>query len=70
MRQPLAQIKILSLLLYGVLVKLTDSEKQKIIEMIQAGKALPAVYKSKLFDSEDTEFIEATKDYKLVYKGK
>jgi len=38
--------------------------------MIQAGKALPAVYKSKLFDSEDSEFIEATKDYKLVYKGK
>ncbi len=51
-------------------MKLTDSEKQKIIEMIQAGKALPAVYKSKLFDSEDSEFIEATKDYKLVYKGK
>lgn len=51
-------------------MKLTDSEKRKIIEMIQAGKALPAVYKSKLFDSEDSEFIEATKDYNLVYKGK
>ena len=51
-------------------MKLTDSEKQKIIEMIQAGKALPTIYKSKLFDSEDSEFIEATKDYKLVYKGK
>ncbi len=51
-------------------MKLTGHEKQKIIEMIQAGKALPAIYKSKLFDSEDSEFIEATKDYKLVYKGK
>ena len=51
-------------------MKLTGYDKQKIIEMIQAGKALPAVYKSKLFDSEDSEFIEATKDYKLAYKGK
>lgn len=51
-------------------MKLTDQEKQKIIELIQAGKSLPAIYKSKLFDSDDVEFIEATKDYKLVYKGK
>ncbi|MBD3341191.1 MAG: hypothetical protein GF353_18945 [Candidatus Lokiarchaeota archaeon] len=51
-------------------MNLTDQEKQKIIELIQAGKALPAIYKSKLFDSDDVEFIEATKDYKLVYKGK
>ena len=51
-------------------VKLTEQEKKKIIELIQAGKTLPAVYKSKLFDRDDTEFIEATKDYRLVYKGK
>jgi site-specific DNA-methyltransferase (adenine-specific)/adenine-specific DNA-methyltransferase len=51
-------------------VKLTDQEKKKIIELIESGKKLPAVYKSKLFDSDDTEFIEATKDYRLVYKGK
>ncbi len=51
-------------------MKLTEQEKKKIIEMIEAGKTLPAVYKSKLFDRDDTEFIEATKDYRLVYKGK
>jgi len=51
-------------------VKLTEKEKKKIIEIIEAGKTLPAVYKSKLFDRDDTEFIEATKDYRLVYKGK
>jgi hypothetical protein len=50
--------------------KLTKQEKEKIIELINAGKPLPAVYKSKLFQKDDTEFIEATKDYKLVYKGK
>jgi len=54
----------------GLSVKLTEQEKKKIIELIGAGKTLPAVYKSKLFDRDDTEFIEATKDYRLVYKGK
>lgn len=51
-------------------MNLTEQEKKKIIELIEAGKTLPAVYKSKLFDRDDTEFIEATKDYRLVYKGK
>ena len=51
-------------------MKLTEKEKKKIIELIEAGKTLPAVYKSKLFDRDDTQFIEATKDYRLVYKGK
>jgi len=51
-------------------VKLTEQEKKKIIELIEAGKTLPAVYKSKLFDRDDTKFIEATKDYRLIYKGK
>ena len=51
-------------------MKLTEQEKRKIIELIQAGKTIPAIYKSKLFDSGDSEFIEATKDYRLVYKGK
>lgn len=51
-------------------MRLTEQEKQKIIELIQAGKPLPVIYKAKLFDSGETEFIEATKDYKLVYKGK
>lgn len=51
-------------------MKLSEQEKQKIIQLIQADKTIPAVYKSKLFDSGDSEFIEATKDYRLVYKGK
>lgn len=51
-------------------MKLTAKEKKNLIELIESGKPLPAVYKSKLFDRDDTEFIEATKDYKLVYKGK
>lgn len=51
-------------------MKLTENEKEKIIELIKVGKKLPALYKSKLFDSDDTEFIEVTKDYRLVYKGK
>ncbi len=51
-------------------MKLTEQEKKRIIELIEAGKTLPAVYKSKLFGQDDTEFIEATRDYRLVYKGK
>lgn len=51
-------------------MKLTEQEKKKIIELIEAGKPLPVIYKPKLFDSGDAEYIEATKDYKLVYKGK
>ncbi len=34
----------------GTNVKLTEQEKKKIIELIEAGKTLPSVYKSKLFD--------------------
>ncbi len=38
-------------------MKLTEQDKKKIIELIEAGKTLPAVYKSKLFDRDDNEFI-------------
>jgi len=51
-------------------MRLTDDEKRNIIELIKAGKPLPAVWKSKLFDSGDEEFVEATKVYQLTYKGK
>ncbi|MCK4377550.1 MAG: site-specific DNA-methyltransferase [Actinomycetia bacterium] len=51
-------------------MKLTEVEKKKIIELIEQGKILPAFYKEKLFANDDEEYIEATKDYKLVYKGK
>jgi len=51
-------------------MKLTEAEKKKIIELIEQGKTLPAFYKAKLFANDDVEYIEATKDYKLAYKGK
>lgn len=51
-------------------MKLTEQEKQKIIELIKEGKPIPSIYKNKLFNDQDVEYIEATKDYKLVYKGK
>lgn len=51
-------------------MKLTEQEKQKIIELIKEGKSIPSIYKNKLFNEQDVEYIEATKDYKLVYKGK
>ncbi|HIL25777.1 MAG TPA: site-specific DNA-methyltransferase, partial [Nitrospinaceae bacterium] len=54
----------------GYELKLTENEKKKIIELIETEKPLPTVYKSKLFGSVSTEFIEATRVYKLVYKGK
>ncbi|MGD9973208.1 MAG: hypothetical protein AB7S77_09125 [Desulfatirhabdiaceae bacterium] len=47
-------------------MKLTDSEKQKVIELIQADKPLPTLYKQRLFDSDDSEFVEATADYRLI----
>ncbi|MFA3784226.1 site-specific DNA-methyltransferase [Melioribacteraceae bacterium 4301-Me] len=51
-------------------MKLSEQDKQKLIELIQQGKTIPSYYKSKLFDSGDSEFVEVTKDYKLIYKGK
>ncbi len=36
----------------------------------QAGKPLPPRYRSALFADDDAEYVEATKDYRLVYKGK
>lgn len=49
---------------------LSEQDKEKLIALIQQGKHIPSFYKSKLFDTSDTEFIEVTKDYKLIYKGK
>lgn len=53
-----------------MVMKLTEQEKKKIIELIEAGNPLPVIYKFKLFDSDDAEYIEATKVYKLAYKNK
>lgn len=49
---------------------LTQAEKKKLIALIEQGKPLPPVYKSKLFATEDASFIQATKEYRLVYEGK
>jgi site-specific DNA-methyltransferase (adenine-specific)/adenine-specific DNA-methyltransferase len=49
---------------------LTDDDREKIIRLLQAGKPLPEIYKSRLFPAEDKEYIELTKVYQLVYQGK
>jgi DNA modification methylase len=49
---------------------LSENEKKKIFELIASGKPLPSFYKSKLFVANEVDFVEATKDYKLIYKGK
>ncbi|MCX5854993.1 MAG: site-specific DNA-methyltransferase [Deltaproteobacteria bacterium] len=49
---------------------LNNKERESIIALLKEGKPLPEIYKSKLFPSEDTEFVELTKVYQLVYQGK
>jgi len=51
-------------------VKLSKAEKERVIALIQEGKPLPLKYRSALFARDDAEYVEATKDYRLVYKGK
>ncbi|MFH1627265.1 MAG: site-specific DNA-methyltransferase [Pseudomonadota bacterium] len=41
-----------------------------MIALIQEGKPLPLKYRSSLFTGDDGEYVEATKDYRLVYTGK
>lgn len=52
------------------MVKLSKAEKERVIALIQEGKPLPLKYRSALFAGDDAEYVEATKDYRLVYKGK
>lgn len=49
---------------------LTDNDREKIIRLLQEGKPLPEIYKSRLFPAEDKEYVELTKVYQLVYQGK
>ena len=51
-------------------MNLTEKDKEIIKKCLDEGKPIPSIFKQKLFNTEDTEFVEATKDYKLVYKGK
>jgi site-specific DNA-methyltransferase (adenine-specific)/adenine-specific DNA-methyltransferase len=52
------------------MMHLTETEKKKLIDPVEKGKPLPSVYKDKHFAREDGTFIQATKEYRLVYKGK
>jgi DNA modification methylase len=51
-------------------MRLTDSEKKKLIDLIEAGQPLPAIYRDRLFSPDDATFVQATKEYRLVYAGK
>jgi DNA modification methylase len=51
-------------------MNLTDKDKEIIIKCIENEKPIPSLFKQKLFNDEDIEYTEATKDYKLIYKGK
>ena len=49
--------------------RLTDTDKKRLVDLIQNGKPLPSIYKNKLFAPDDGTFIQATKEYRLVYEG-
>ena len=51
-------------------LRLTDAEKKKLVDLIQNDKRLPSFYKNRLFAPEDGAFVQATKEYRLVYDGK
>ncbi len=51
-------------------MNLTEKDKETIKKCLEEGSPIPSIYKQKLFNTQDTEFVEATKDYKLIYKGK
>ena len=50
--------------------RLSQAERNRLVALIQEGKPLPLKYRSALFADDDAEYVEATKDYRLVYKGK
>lgn len=50
-------------------MSLTETEKQRLIQLIEQGKPLPAQYKNLLF-GDDADYVERTAVYELQYKGK
>jgi len=50
-------------------MSLTEQEKQRLIQLIEQGKPLPAHYKNRLF-ADDADYVERTAVYELQYKGK
>lgn len=51
-------------------MKLTEREKQLLKDCIEHNKAIPSHFRNKLFANDKVDYVEATKDYKLVYQGK
>ena len=51
-------------------MNLNERDKQLLKDCIENNKQIPSQFRNKLFASDDVEFVEATKDYKLTYKGK
>ena len=47
----------------------TEQEKQRLIQLIEQGKPLPAHYKNRLF-ADEADYVERTAVYELQYKGK
>lgn len=42
------------------MMKLTEAEKKKLTELIQAGKPLPAAYRDRLFGTDEGALVQAT----------
>lgn len=51
-------------------MKLTEEEKNKIIELIQEDKSIPSHFRHKLFGEQGAEYVERTGIYRIEYKGK
>jgi site-specific DNA-methyltransferase (adenine-specific)/adenine-specific DNA-methyltransferase len=52
------------------MANLSDKDRDKIIKLLAEGRDLPTLFQQKLFESGEVDYVEATKDYKLIYKGK
>lgn len=50
-------------------MSLTEQKKQRLIQLIEQDKPLPARYKNLLFANE-ADYVERTAVYELQYKGK
>jgi DNA modification methylase len=51
-------------------MRLSEQDKKILRECIENDKPIPSQYRNRLFAGDDVEYVEATKDYKLVYQGK
>lgn len=52
------------------MARLSQTERDRLVALIQEGKPLPMKYRAALFANDDADYVEATKDYRLVYQGK